>query len=125
LKIIENSRPGNGGIIYSFANFLNIHNPLVIVDEVHNVSTKKFDNIGILSKDYKADIKRRLELFFYMYIFCSVANTKFAEDIEQFLGMVLRVPCAARRNNEKLNKVYAFVLRSCWTNSVGFLQDKL
>jgi type III restriction enzyme len=35
------------------------------------------------------------------------------------------MPYAARRNDEKLNKAYAFVSRSCWTNSVGFLHDKL
>ncbi|MDR0800594.1 MAG: DEAD/DEAH box helicase family protein, partial [Endomicrobium sp.] len=253
LERIEAGRPDNGKIKYSFANLLNIHNPLVIVDEAHNANTKlsykvmervnpaciieftatpaansnvlvkvsamelkteemiklpiiltenqtweesltnsvlmckklaetaikdeqyirpivliqaenenrditvdvikkhllenekieseqiaiatgeqrELDNIDILSKDCKIQYiitKQALKEGWdcpFAYIFCSVANTKSAKDVEQLLGRVLRMPYAVRRNDEELNKAYAFVSRSCWTNSVSFIQDKL
>ncbi|MDR0820369.1 MAG: DEAD/DEAH box helicase family protein [Endomicrobium sp.] len=92
---------------------------------------RELDNIDILSKDCKIQYiitKQALKEGWdcpFAYIFCSAANTKSAKDVEQLLGRVLRMPYAARRNNEELNKAYAFVSRSCWTNSVSFLQDKL
>ncbi|BAV58962.1 DEAD/DEAH box helicase [Candidatus Endomicrobiellum trichonymphae] len=253
LERIEDSRPDSGKIKCSFANLLNIHNPLVIVDEAHNASTKlsykvmervnpaciieftatpaansnvlvkvsamelkaeemiklpiilkenqtweesladsvlmrrklaetaikdehyirpivliqaenenreitvdvikkylmenekiepeqiaiatgeqrELDNIDILSKDCKIQYiitKQALKEGWdcpFAYIFCSAASTKSAKDVEQLLGRVLRMPYAAKRNDEDLNKAYAFVSRSCWTNSVSFLQDKL
>ncbi|MDR3092886.1 MAG: DEAD/DEAH box helicase family protein, partial [Endomicrobium sp.] len=89
------------------------------------------DNINVLSKDCKIQYiitKQALKEGWdcpFAYVLCSVANTKSAKDVEQLLGRVLRMPYAARRNDESLNKAYAFVSSSCWTNSVAFLQDKL
>jgi type III restriction enzyme len=92
---------------------------------------RELDNIDVLSRDSKIQYiitKQALKEGWdcpFAYVFCSVANIKSAKDVEQLLGRVLRMPYAARRNNEDLNKAYAFVSSSCWTNSVSFLQDKL
>jgi type III restriction enzyme len=92
---------------------------------------RELDNIDVLSRDSRIQYiitKQALKEGWdcpFAYVFCSVANIKSAKDVEQLLGRVLRMPYAARRNNEDLNKAYAFVSSSCWTNSVSFLQDKL
>jgi type III restriction enzyme len=92
---------------------------------------RELDDIDILSRDCKIQYiitKQALKEGWdcpFAYVFCSVANTRSAKDVEQLLGRVLRMPYASRRNDEDLNKAYAFVSSSCWTNSVNFLQDKL
>jgi type III restriction enzyme len=92
---------------------------------------RELDNIDILDRECKIEYvitKQALKEGWdcpFAYIFCSVANTKSAKDVEQLLGRVLRMPYAVKRSSEELNKAYAFVSSSCWTNSVNFLQDKL
>ena len=40
----------------------------------------------------------------FAYVFCSVANVSSATDVEQLLGRVMRMPYAAKRRSEKLNR---------------------
>lgn len=61
----------------------------------------------------------------FAYIFCSVAQVHSLTAVEQFLGRVLRMPYAKKREHTELNKAYTFVSSSCWTNSVGKLKDSL
>ena len=61
----------------------------------------------------------------FAYIFCSVAKVHSLTSVEQFLGRVLRMPYAKKREHEELNKAYTFVSSSCWTNSVAKLKDSL
>lgn len=61
----------------------------------------------------------------FAYIFCSVAQVHSLTSVEQFLGRVLRMPYAKKREHEELNKAYTFVSSSCWTNSVAKLKDSL
>ena len=61
----------------------------------------------------------------FAYIFCSVARTKSLTAVEQFLGRILRMPYAKKREQADLNKAYAFVSSVCWTNAVAKLTDSL
>ena len=61
----------------------------------------------------------------FAYIFCSVAKTKSLTAVEQFLGRVLRMPYAKKRKDNSLNRAYAYVSSSCWTNAVAKLKDSL
>jgi type III restriction enzyme len=61
----------------------------------------------------------------FAYVFCSLANVKSKTSIEQLLGRVLRMPYAKRREQDELNKAYAFVTSQSWGNTVSFLHDRL
>lgn len=61
----------------------------------------------------------------FAYIFCSVAQTRSLTAVEQFLGRILRMPYAKKREQADLNKAYAFVSSVCWTNAVSKLTDSL
>ncbi|MDR1168373.1 MAG: DEAD/DEAH box helicase family protein [Heliobacteriaceae bacterium] len=61
----------------------------------------------------------------FAYCFCSVAQRHSAKDIEQLLGRVLRMPYAKSRKQDELNKAYAFVSSSSWTDGVAQLKDRL
>lgn len=61
----------------------------------------------------------------FAYIFCSVAQTKSLTAVEQFLGRILRMPYAKKREQSDLNKAYAYVSSECWTNAVAKLKDSL
>lgn len=58
-------------------------------------------------------------------IFCSLANTHSAQNAEQLLGRVLRMPYASRRTNEKLNKAYAFFKVNSWLDALQKVKDDL
>jgi len=60
----------------------------------------------------------------FAYVFCSMANVHSIKDVEQFLGRVLRMPYAKRRDNEELNKAYAHV-RSSFAQAAALLVDKM
>lgn len=61
----------------------------------------------------------------FAYVLCSVAHTKSKITIEQFLGRVLRMPYAEKRQDEMLNKAYAHVSSQSWTHAVSQLTDHL
>ena len=61
----------------------------------------------------------------FAYVFCSVAQRHSTKDIEQLLGRVLRMPYAKTREQEELNKAYAFVSNATWQEGVAQLKDRL
>ena len=61
----------------------------------------------------------------FAYVFCSVAQKHSTKDIEQLLGRVLRMPYAKLREQEELNKAYAFVSNTTWQEGVAQLKDRL
>lgn len=61
----------------------------------------------------------------FAYVFCSVAQRHSTKDIEQLLGRVLRMPYAKTREQEELNKAYAFVSNTTWQDGVAQLKDRL
>ena len=61
----------------------------------------------------------------FAYVFCSVAQKHSTKDIEQLLGRVLRMPYAKTREQEELNKAYAFVSNTTWQDGVAQLKDRL
>lgn len=61
----------------------------------------------------------------FAYVFCSVAQKHSTKDIEQLLGRVLRMPYAKTREQEELNKAYAFVSNTTWQEGVSQLKDRL
>jgi len=60
----------------------------------------------------------------FAYVFCSMANVHSIKDVEQFLGRVLRMPYAKKREHEELNKAYAHV-RSSFAQAAALLVDKM
>ena len=61
----------------------------------------------------------------FAYVFCSVARIRSAPDVEQLLGRVLRMPYAARRAADDLNRAYAFVSEPSFGEAAHALVDKL
>ena len=61
----------------------------------------------------------------FAYVFCSVAQRYSTKDIEQLLGRVLRMPYAKSREQEELNKAYAFVSNCSWQEGIAQLKDRL
>lgn len=61
----------------------------------------------------------------FAYVFCSVANVSSAQDVEQLLGRVLRMPYAKRRNDPELNRAYANVTSSNFAEAANALRDRL
>lgn len=61
----------------------------------------------------------------FAYVFCSVAQKHSTKDIEQLLGRVLRMPYAQTREQDELNKAYAFVSNVSWQDGVAQLKDRL
>ena len=61
----------------------------------------------------------------FAYVFCSVARIRSAKDVEQLLGRVLRMPYAARRKDNTLNRAYAFLSEPNFGDAARALVDKL
>ena len=61
----------------------------------------------------------------FAYAFCSVARIRSAKDVEQLLGRVLRMPYAARRQHNDLNRAYAFLSEPDFGEAARALVDKL
>ena len=61
----------------------------------------------------------------FAYVFCSVAKIKSAAAVEQLLGRVLRMPFAERRKEPELNRAYADVSETTFSEAAGALRDKL
>lgn len=61
----------------------------------------------------------------FAYVFCTVANIHNSKDVEQFLGRVLRMPYAKRREDDQLNRAYAHVASPCFADAARLLHDRL
>ena len=61
----------------------------------------------------------------FAYIFCSVKQVSSSKDAEQLLGRVLRMPYAKRRVVEDLNRAYAHLATSKFSQAAQELTDKL
>jgi type III restriction enzyme len=61
----------------------------------------------------------------FAYILCSVQNIRSATSVEQLLGRVLRMPYAARRSRDALNKAYAHVTEAETGMAANALADRL
>ena len=61
----------------------------------------------------------------FAYVFCSVAKVNSATSAEQFLGRVLRMPYATRRESPALNKAYAFMVVNNWHEAADKVHDNL
>ena len=92
---------------------------------------KELDGINLLDRDCKIEFvitKQALKEGWdcpFAYIFCSAANVNSKTSCEQLLGRVLRMPYAEKREQEDLNKAYAFVSTVSWPNAAAKLCDKL
>ena len=61
----------------------------------------------------------------FAYVLCSLQRLSSATAVEQLLGRVLRMPYAARRGREALNKAYAHVVEAKFSNAAHELADRL
>lgn len=61
----------------------------------------------------------------FAYILCTVRGIRSATAVEQLLGRVLRMPYAARRTREALNKAYAHVTEAETGLAANALADRL
>ena len=61
----------------------------------------------------------------FAYVFCSLARVHSSTSAEQFLGRVLRMPYATRRESPALNKAYAFMIVNEWHQAAAHLHDDL
>ena len=61
----------------------------------------------------------------FAYVFATVQNVRSAKDMEQLLGRVLRLPYAAARKSEHLNRAYAHVAAPTTFDTANQLADHL
>ena len=61
----------------------------------------------------------------FAYVLCSVAEQKSARAVEQLLGRVLRLPNASRKQEEDLNRAYAFATTTSFQHAAATLRDGL
>jgi type III restriction enzyme len=61
----------------------------------------------------------------YAYVLCSVGELRSSTAVEQILGRVLRMPYAARRTAEELNRAYAHVISTSFADAASALHETL
>ena len=61
----------------------------------------------------------------FAYVFCTVQNIRSTRELEQLLGRVLRLPYAALRDSEHLNRAYAHVSAPATLDTANKLADLL
>jgi len=61
----------------------------------------------------------------FAYIFSSVAEVRSSKDVEQLLGRVLRLPNVKKKQNDILNKAFAFVCSKDFVKTAKNLADSL
>ncbi len=61
----------------------------------------------------------------FAYVFCSVAKVRSSKDVEQLLGRVLRMPNVAPKQQDPLNRAYAFVHSRDFYETASNLTDSL
>lgn len=105
------------------------------VPEAHVViatgETKGLDGVDLFDRDCKVRfiitqqaLKEGWDCSF-AYVLCSVAEQKSPRAVEQLLGRVLRLPRAARKQNEDLNRAYAFATTASFQHAANTLRDGL
>jgi len=98
---------------------------------VHTGTTRQLEDVDLFSEDCPITsiltVKALVEGWdcSFAYVLCSTANIGNADDIEQVLGRVLRMPYASRRLNPELNKAYAHVASRRFDETARKLQDAL
>jgi len=92
---------------------------------------RELDGVNLFDPTNKVDFVITVEALkegwdcSFAYVFCSVATVHSKKDIEQILGRVLRMPYAAKRVQDELNRAYAHVSEDSWKNAVPELQDRM
>ncbi len=61
----------------------------------------------------------------FAYVLCSLQNVRSGKDVEQLLGRVLRMPYATRRKSAALNRAYAHVVASSFSQAASALVDRM
>jgi len=61
----------------------------------------------------------------FAYVLCSVAEVQSSTAAEQILGRVMRLPYARRKNDERLNRAYAFVASANFAAVLASLREGL
>lgn len=61
----------------------------------------------------------------FAYVFCSAAKVHSGKDAEQLLGRVLRMPYAKRRRETGLNRAYAHLSVTSWSEALGKIHENL
>ena len=92
---------------------------------------RELDGINLFEKNCKIEhiitnqaLKEGWDCSF-AYVFCSVKQVSSSRDAEQLLGRVLRMPYAKRRVIEDLNRAYAHLATSKFSQAAHELTDKL
>lgn len=97
---------------------------------VVTASQKELDKINLFDPSCTIDVVITVEALkegwdcSFAYVFCSVANVRSITSVEQFLGRVLRMPNAKRKQQEELNKAYAHV-RAPFAQAAALLVDRM
>ncbi len=61
----------------------------------------------------------------FAYVLCSITELRASTAVEQILGRVLRMPNAKRKQNEHLNRAYAFATSANFEDAAKALKDAL
>jgi type III restriction enzyme len=98
---------------------------------VHTGDKRELDGVDLFSHDCPVTtiitvqaLKEGWDCSF-AYVLCSTANIGNAQDVEQLLGRVLRMPYARERKEKELNKAYAHVTSARFGDAARSLADAL
>jgi len=61
----------------------------------------------------------------FAYVLCTVSNLRSTTAVEQILGRILRMPYAAKRRHEDLNRAYAFATQKGFVDAANALTEAL
>ncbi len=61
----------------------------------------------------------------FAYVLASLQNVRSSTSVEQLLGRVLRMPYAKERSQEPLNKAYAHIVASSFSDAASALRDRM
>jgi type III restriction enzyme len=92
---------------------------------------RELDGVNLFDPDNKIEAVITMEALkegwdcSFAYVFCSVATVHSKKDVEQLLGRVLRMPYARERIHTELNRAYAHVSSTSWTQAAEQMEDCL
>jgi type III restriction enzyme len=61
----------------------------------------------------------------FAYILCTISNLRSSTAVEQILGRILRMPYVTKRQNDELNRAYAFATSTEFVESANALTEAL
>jgi type III restriction enzyme len=61
----------------------------------------------------------------FAYILCTISNLRSSTAVEQILGRILRMPYVTKRQNDELNRAYAFATSTEFVESANTLAEAL